>query len=114
AQGADLKPTSGETVYFRGWNFRTDVVQANVARYNEGMDGKVDYATVTGDYPALMEQNLMASAELDMFYANPSSACRYFDAGWILPADELPAYAEIEAELYPNLKDAWTYKGKLL
>lgn len=114
AQGMDLKPTSGETVYMRGWNFRTDVVQANVARYNNELGGHVDYATVTGDYPALMEQNLMAGAQLDVLYANPSSACRYYDAGWVVPVDEQPNFAEIDAELYPNLKDAWSYKGKLL
>lgn len=111
-QGMDLKPTSGETVYMRGWQFRTDVVQSNVARYNDTLGGKVDYATVTGDYPALMEQNLMAGAELDMLYANPSSACRYYDAGWTLPADELPNYEEIKADMLPNLLDAWSYKGK--
>ena len=53
---ADFKPTSGETVYFRGWQFRTDVVQGNVDTYNKTFDGHVDYATVTGDYPAVMEK----------------------------------------------------------
>ena len=112
AAAMDLKPTSGQTVFMRGWQFRTDVVQSNVDRYNKTMDGKVDYATVTGDYPALMEQNLMAGAELDMLYANPSSACRYFDAGWTIPSDELPTYEAIKADMLPNLLDAWSYKGK--
>ena len=53
---ADFKPNSGETVYFRGWQFRTDVVQGNVDTYNKTFDGHVDYATVTGDYPAVMEK----------------------------------------------------------
>ena len=115
AQAAsDLKATSGKTVFMRGWQFRTDVVQSNVARYNETMNGKVDYATVTGDYPALMEQNLMAAAELDMLYANPSSACRYYDAGWLVPVSDLPNYEEIKADMLPNLLDAWSYKGKQL
>ena len=114
AQGMDLKATSGKTVYMRGWQFRTDVVQANVTKYNKTLNGHVDYATVTGDYPALMEQNLMANAELDMLYANPSSAARYFDAGWIVPADDLPNYEEIKADMLPNLLQAWSYKGKQL
>ncbi|WP_027133778.1 ABC transporter substrate-binding protein [Geminicoccus roseus] len=114
AQDMDLKPTSGETVFMRGWQFRTDVVQSNVERYNQELGGHVDYATVTGDYPALMEQNLMANAELDMLYANPSSAARYFDAGWIVPMDELPNYEQIKADMLPNLLDAWSYKGKQL
>jgi multiple sugar transport system substrate-binding protein len=110
----DLAPTSGETVYFRGWQYKTDVVQDNVDRYNGALSGHVDYATVTGDYPAIMEQNLMAGAELDVLYANPSQAGRYFDGGWIMPAEELPDIEAIKADMYPNILDAWTYKGKLL
>jgi ABC-type glycerol-3-phosphate transport system substrate-binding protein len=115
AAGAEgLEPTSGETVFLRGWQYKTDIVQDNVDRYNEEVSGKVDYATVTGDYPAIMEQNLMAGAELDVLYANPSQAGRYFDGGWIMPAEELPDIEAIKADMYPNILDAWTYKGKLL
>ena len=45
------------------------------------MNGHVDYGTVTGDYPAIMERNLMAGGQLDMLYGNPSQAARYFDGG---------------------------------
>ena len=110
----DLKPTSGQTVFFRGWQYKTDVVQSNVDRYNTEMGGKVDYATVTGDYPAIMEQNLIAGAELDLLYANPATAVRYFNGGWVLPAEELPNIAEIKADMYPNILEAWSYQGKLL
>jgi hypothetical protein len=114
ADTVDFKATSGETVYFRGWQFRTDVVQANVEAYNKEFGGKVDYATVTGDYPSIMEKSLIAKAQLDMLYANPSSAVRYYEGGWILPASELPNAQEIADGMYPNIRDAWSYKGKLL
>ena len=65
AQGG-LEAQSEETVFFRGWQYKTDIVQDNVDRYNGEQGGNVDYATVTGDYPAIMEQNLMAGAELDV------------------------------------------------
>ncbi|HRY24584.1 MAG: extracellular solute-binding protein [Geminicoccaceae bacterium] len=113
AVAQDLKPTSGETVFFRGWQYKTDIVQSNVDRYNSELDGKVDYATVTGDYPAIMETNLIAGAELDILYANPSQAARYYDGGWVLPAESLPNIDEIKADMYPNILDAWTYKGEL-
>lgn len=103
-----------ENVYFRGWQFRTDVVQGNVDIYNETMGGNVDYATVTGDYPAIMEQQLIAGGELDVLYANPSSAVRYFEGGWITPASALPNAEEIIADMYPNIRDAWTHNGELL
>ena len=103
------KPSSS-----RGWQYKTDIVQDNVDRYNGEQGGNVDYATVTGDYPAIMEQNLMAGAELDVLYANPSQAGRYFDGGWIMPAEALSNIDEIKADMYPNILDAWTYKGQLL
>ena len=109
-----LKATSGETVYFRGWEYRTDIVQDNVNRYNKEMNGKIDYQTVTGDYPALMQKDLIAKAKLDLFYANPSQAVRFLEGGWIMPANELPAYDKIVAGMYPNIREAWTHKGKLL
>jgi multiple sugar transport system substrate-binding protein len=114
AADMDLKATSGQPVFFRGWQYKTDIVQDNVARYNKELGGKVDYATVTGDYPALMEQNLMAGAELDVLYANPSQAGRYFEGGWIMPAEELPNIDAIKADMYPNIRDAWTHQDKLL
>mgnify|MGYP001171661585 FL=1 len=111
---SELAAESGEDVFFRGWQYRTDIVQSNIDRYNNEMGGNVDYATVTGDYPAIMEQNLMSGGDLDIFYANPSQASRYFDGGWVKPANELPNFDEIKADMYPAMLDAWTYKGKLL
>lgn len=109
-----LNPVTTETVGFRGWQYRTDIVEDNVKRYNTELGGHVDYATITGDYPAIMENQFIARAPLDMLYANPSQACRYYDAGWIIPVDESPNFAEMKEAMYPNVRDAWTYKGKLL
>ena len=113
-QAVDLNAQSDETVFFRGWQYRTDIVQSNIDRYNNEMGGNVDYQTVTGDYPAIMEQNLMSGGDLDIFYANPSQASRYYDGGWVKPANELPNFDEIKADMYPAMLDAWTYKGDLL
>ena len=99
---------------FRGWQFRTDIVQENIERYNEALSGNVDYATVTGDYPTLMETMLIAGDDLDIIYANPSSAVRYYEGGWLLPASELANAEEIKADMFPNIHEAWTHKGKLL
>ena len=110
----DLTASSGETVYFRGWQYKPDIVQSNTDRYNSRHNGHVDYQTVTGDYPSLMEKSLIAGDRLDIIYANPSTAVRFMEAGWILPADELPAAEQASADMYPNIREAWTYKGKLL
>jgi hypothetical protein len=49
-------------------------MQSIVNHYNRTMDGRVDYATVTGNYPAIMEQQFIAGSQLDMLYGNPSQA----------------------------------------
>jgi multiple sugar transport system substrate-binding protein len=113
-EGEGLAPITDEKVHFRGWQYKTHIVQDNVNRYNSELDGNVEYATITGDYPAIMETQFIAKSPLDILYANPSQACRYYDGGWILPAEELPNIEDIKAEMYPNIMEAWTYKGKLL
>lgn len=112
---SDLGPTSDETIYFRGWPYKPEVVDDNVKRYNSTLDGNVDYQTVThGDYPTLMEKSLIAGDALDIIYANPATAVRFLEAGWILPADDVPNIDEIKADMYDNARNAFTYDGKLL
>ncbi len=105
---ADLGPVSNDPVFFRGWQFRTDVVQSNVDRYNKEMNGHVDYQTVTGDYPSIMESQLIAGGDLDLIYGNPSSAFRYDKGGWVVTADQLPEGDAAIADMYPNIKAAWS------
>ncbi|TGS71733.1 extracellular solute-binding protein [Mesorhizobium sp. M3A.F.Ca.ET.201.01.1.1] len=112
--GASLKAESGEGVFFKGWQFRTDLVEANVSRYNSELAGKVQYQTVAGDYPSVMQNYLISGAEVDVLYGNPSQAVRYLEAGWLAPADDLPDFQEVASDMYPNIKDAWSYKDKLM
>ena len=113
-EGKGLAPIQDEKVYFRGWQYKTQIVKDNVNRYNTELNGHVDYATITGDYPSIMETQFIAKTPLDILYANPSQACRYYDGGWILPAEKLPMIDKIKADMYDNIRDAWTYKGNLL
>lgn len=115
AQDSGLQPTSTETIFFRGWPFKPEVVTENVDRYNAELGGHVDYQTVThGDYPSLMEKSLIAKDDLDIIYGNPPTAVRFFEAGWIAPADDVPNIEAIKADMYPNAMNAFTYKDKLL
>ena len=111
----DLGPTGTETIYFRGWPYKPDVVADNVKRYNDTLEGNVDYQTVThGDYPALMEKALIAGDDLDIIYGNPATAVRFFEAGWIAPADDVPNVEAIQSDMYENARYAFTYKDRLL
>jgi len=105
---------AAETVYFRGWQYKTGIVQDNTDRFNKEQNGNVDYATVTGKYPSLMETKLIAGDRLDVIYANPATALRYYEGGWVEPINSFDNFDEIVADMYPNIRKAWTYKGKLL
>lgn len=114
ADDGTFKATSGDTVYFRGWQFMPDIVVENVKNYNEANAGKVDYQTVTGDYPVLMEKSLVAKDKLDIIYGNPPTMVRFMEAGWIEGADDVPNADAAKADLYDGVRELWTYKGKLL
>jgi multiple sugar transport system substrate-binding protein len=61
-----------------------------------------------------METTLIANGNLDVLYANPSSAVRYMGGGWVMPAAELPNADEIRDAMYPNIRDAWSVGDQLL
>src|SRR5262249_13343357 len=51
---------------------------------------------------------------LDMLYANPSFCVRYFEGGWLTTPDQLAIGKDASDGMYDNIRDAWSYKGKLL
>lgn len=110
----DLRPKTKEKVLYRGWAYKTDIIEDNVRQYNEELRGNVDYATVAGDYAALIEKQLAARGPIDVLYATPYQAVRYFLGGWIMPIDEFPNARIIKEAMDPRVRDAWTHKGKLL
>lgn len=110
-----LGPTGSENVIFRGWPFKPEVVDDNVNRYNKAVDGNIDYQTVShGDYPTLMEKMLIAEDDLDIIYGNPATILRFYEAGWIAPADDVPNISAIKADMYDNAAYAFSYKDNLL
>jgi len=110
----DLKAQSQETVELVGWQFATDVVANNVARYNNEMGGHVVYSTIAGDYSSIMESKLLMKAPVDVLYGQVYDAVRFYEGGWITPIDELPNYQTIKDDFYPTIADYFTYKGHLL
>jgi ABC-type glycerol-3-phosphate transport system substrate-binding protein len=114
AAESKFSATSNEIVYFRGWQFKPEIVQQNVDRYNKLNGGHVDYQTVSGDYPSLMEKSMIAEDKLDIIYTTPSTAVRFYEAGWIKPVDDLKAGPEAIKDMYDNVREAWTHQGKLM
>jgi len=114
SDSVDFKAQSNKLVSFQGWQFATDVVLDTVKRHNDLMGGNVEYATVSGDYSAIMEQKFISGDAPDILYGHVYDAVRYFDGGWIDSVESLPNADEILADLLPQVAQAWTYKGKVL
>jgi multiple sugar transport system substrate-binding protein len=113
-KGKGLAPVTDEKIYFRGWAYMPHIPQDFVKKYNTELGGNVDFAVVTGDYGSMMEAKFIAKAPIDVLYSTMGMACRFYDGGWILPVDSMANAEEIKADMYPHIRDAWTYKGKLL
>ena len=112
---AELGPVNSDPVFFRGWQFRTDVVQSNVDRYNKEMNGHVDYQTVTGDYPSIMESQPDRRWRSGPDLRQP--VVRFPLRQGRLDHDRRPATGRRRgsADMYPNIKEAWSNDdGKLL
>ncbi len=62
------------------WAFRPDLVQLGVNRLKQQMNENVKLETVTGNYSASIETKLLSS-DLDLAYATPSMAKKFFANG---------------------------------
>ncbi len=113
----ELAPSSDETVYMRGWAYKPEIVQENVDLYNQELSGNVDYATITGNYPSIIENRLIAGDDIDLFYANPFMVYRLNGGGYSMTVDEaMPDKVdEIKTAMYPNILEAFSNsEGELL
>jgi len=111
---SDFKPISDSQIELRSWQFMTEIPKGNADLYNSQLGGHVHYAAITGDYPSIMQSMMIAGSHVDVMYAQPTTAARFYDAGWIIPAENFSNVAKIKADMYPNIVDAFSYKGKLM
>jgi multiple sugar transport system substrate-binding protein len=118
AQTARLEPPAegidtSEALVFRGWNYRPEVVQDNTNRFNEQYSENVDYQTITGDYPAIMDNFHIAQQQLDMAYANPATLARWQVPGWV---NDLEAWWDVDdarGEMYEGVRQSLTIGDRL-
>jgi multiple sugar transport system substrate-binding protein len=104
---------TSEQLLFRGWNYRTEVVQDNTAKFNAQYSENVDYQTITGDYIAIMENFHIANQPLDMAYANPATLFRWSVPGWVHDYERWWDVDAARGEMYDSVRDSLTVNGKL-
>jgi hypothetical protein len=110
----DFKPVSDYQVEFRGWAYKPEIPDRNTDLYNSNLDGNVNYETVTGDYPSILQSMMIAGSQVDVMYISNLTAPRFYDAGWIIPAEDFGNIDEIKSNMYQNVIDSNSYKGKLM
>ena len=118
AQGGPLAPPdesvdTGESLVFRGWNFRPEVVQENTETFNAKYDETADYQTITGDYIAIMENFHIANQPLDMAYANPATLARWAVPDWLVDYESWWNVDDARGEMYDGVRDSLTVNDRL-
>ncbi|MCC6315844.1 MAG: hypothetical protein IT337_17740, partial [Thermomicrobiales bacterium] len=118
AQAAQIQPPGpdadvSDPLIFRGWNFRTEIVQSNTDKFNEKYSENVDYQTITGDYIPIVENFHIANQPLDMGYANPATLYRWSIPGWVTDFEGWWDVEQARGEMYDGVRDSMTVNGKL-
>lgn len=107
--------SSGSSLVFRGWNYKVDIVQSNLANFQQQYGENVDYQTVTGgDYGSIIEKMDINKEPLNFQYANPDTAARWYMAGWLYDYSPWWDVEAAKADMYPGFRDVASVKGKLV
>lgn len=88
-------------ISFIGWQFQPQMVEENVAIFQDLYDENVAYELVSGDYPPIAETKLLGGQAIDMLYAEEDRVARWNIAGWTRDLEGLPGVEEIKEGLYP-------------
>ncbi len=105
--------TGAEPLTFNGWGFQTDMVQKWVARFNQENKENAEFRVIAGDYPSVMETKFRNKEKIDLAYVLDTEYPRWSQAKWIHDLESWPGVEQAKAEMYPNIRDALTIKGKL-
>jgi multiple sugar transport system substrate-binding protein len=109
-EGADVS----QPLIFRGWSYSVDTVQDNTDKFNAAYAENVDYKTITGDYISIIENMHINNQTLDMVYANPATAARWYVPQWIHDYEGFWDVDRVKEELYDGVRDSVTLDGKLI
>ena len=113
-QPVDVIPDK-EKLVFDHWGWGTEIIQDNAKIFNADYDENLETNVFPWPYFPQIETKLVTGAHVDMIYVNNLGwLAKWYNAGWILPLDNMPGVKEAQAQIYPGFKNSLTYDGHLL
>lgn len=100
-------------VTFDGWAFEVDMVKRWVARFNEQNKENASFNVISGNYPSVMETQLLNKSKIDMAYVLDSDFPRWAKGKLIYDFEGWWDVEKAKADMYPSVRDYLTVDGKL-
>lgn len=114
AIGSSARAAAVTKVSFDGWAFEPQVTEADIKLFmQQNPDISVDYTPLDlQTYNQKMIALFVANTPPDAFYIRDTDLGAWVDAGWAQPIDGMPGLDELNAEMFPYIRQAMSYKGK--
>ena len=103
--------TAGPELDFNIWAFHPEIVQANMAIFDQEYNENCAILQVPGDYYASLLTKFMVGpgSHMDMMYLHSDYMTNYYKGGWIQPVDDEEHFDEIKNDYgNKNLLDLLT------
>jgi multiple sugar transport system substrate-binding protein len=104
---------SKRPLVFNAWDFKPEVVQAYLKKFEKQFNEKVDFSVQPGDYASVMVTKFQSKSPLDFLYTQ-DQVSKFFTAGWIQDLSTLWNINEIRKATLPVQWQVQTYKGAVL
>jgi multiple sugar transport system substrate-binding protein len=114
AAGLPVRAAPQARVSFSGWAFEPQVTEADVKVFmQQNPDITVDYTPLDmQSYNQKMIALFVANAPPDAFYIRDTDLGAWVEAGWVQPIDGMAGLAQLNADMFPYIRQAMSYGGK--
>ena len=101
-------------ITFSGWAFEPQVTEADVKLFmQQNPEISVGYTPLDmQSYNQKMIALFAADAQPDAFYVRDTDIGAWAEAGWVQPIDGLPGLDALNADMFPYIRQAMSYRGK--
>jgi ABC-type glycerol-3-phosphate transport system substrate-binding protein len=97
------------------WGYHPEIVQKSIAHWGQDYNDQASMSVVAGDWESSMETRFIAGIPIDVCYANPFHAIRWYKAGWIQNLESIQTASNIpydisavKSALYEGVRASWT------
>ncbi len=112
--GSSARAAAVTKVSFDGWAFEPQVTEADIKLFmQQNPDIAVDYTPLDlQTYNQKMIALFVANTPPDAFFIRDTDLGAWVEAGWVQPIDGMPGLDDLNAEMFPYIRQAMSYKGK--